>query len=511
VIYYGAPVHRTDIPALLPAPRWIILGFLFLLAAGVRLYRSADPPLNFHATRQYRSLIIARDFYFDHAASVPEWKKEVAQCSRQQQGVLEPPIMEFVVAGGYRVLGGERPWLPRLLSTIFWLTGGAFLYLIGKRVSDGDSALFAVAFYLFLPFATVASRSFQPDPLMVMLMLASVWAILRYHDAPSRARLAAAAALSSLGFVIKPGSVFVILAAFVALAIERHGLRRALRGPALGIFVVATLAPTLAIYGYGIATGEFLVDEARKTVLPQLWISPFFWRGWLMQIGSTVGFVCFIGALLGALSFPRGVPRSLILALWVGYVAFCLALNYNLATHDYYQLQLIPIVGLSLGPVVALVMRWLHERQPAWQWRMAIWGVWALALALSLADARARLLNPSAERKVAIQREIGEAVRHSTKTLFLSADYGVPLEYHGLLCGRSWPLGWDLEWERLVGRPPLDAEERFHSRYAGRAPEYFIVEDVGEFAKQPDLQRLLSRFPIVAQNDEYVIFALGKS
>jgi hypothetical protein len=72
-------------------------------------------------------------------------------------------------------------------------------------------------------------------------------------------------------------------------------------------------------------------------------------------------------------------------------------------------------------------------------------------------------------------------------------------------------LGSDLEWERLVGRPPLGAEERFERRYAGRAPEYFIVEDVGEFAKQPDLQRFLSRFPIVAQNDEYVIFALGKS
>jgi hypothetical protein len=132
-------------------------------------------------------------------------------------------------------------------------------------------------------------------------------------------------------------------------------------------------------------------------------------------------------------------------------------------------------------------------------------------LALSLADARARLLNPSAERKVAIQREIGVDVRHSQKTIFLSGDYGVPLEYHGLLCGRSWPLGSDLEWERLVGRPPLSAEERFARRYAGRAPEYFIVEDAGEFARQPDLQQFLSRFPIVAQNDEYVIFALGKS
>jgi uncharacterized membrane protein len=222
-----APVQVTETTRLLPFPGWLILGFLSVAALGIRLYHSTDPPLDFHATRQYRSLIIARGFYFDHLASIPEWKKQVAHCSQKKQGILEPPIMEFVVATGYRVLGGERLWLPRLFSTIFWLTGGGFLYLIGKRVADGEAALFGTAFYLFLPFATVASRSFQPDPLMVMLMLASVWAILRYDDAPSKARLAGAAVLSSLAFVIKPGSVFVIIAAFLALAICRQGIRRA--------------------------------------------------------------------------------------------------------------------------------------------------------------------------------------------------------------------------------------------------------------------------------------------
>jgi len=500
----------TETTRLLPFPTWLILGFLFLAALGIRLYRSTDPPLDFHATRQYRSLIIARGFYFDHLASIPEWKKQVAHCSQKKQGILEPPIMEFVVASGYRVLGGERLWLPRLFSTIFWLTGGGFLYLIGKRVADGEAALFGTAFYLFLPFATVASRSFQPDPLMVMLMLASVWAILRYDDAPSKARLAGAAVLSSLAFVIKPGSVFVIIAAFLALAICRQGIRRAVWSRAFGVFVAVTLVPTFLIYGYGIVSGAFLVNEARKTVLPQLWVSSFFWRGWLMQIGTTVGFVCFIGALLGTFAFRRGMPRALITALWVGYVAFGLALNYNLATHDYYQLQLVPIVGLSLGPIVALVMHRLYELQPARHWRLAIWGVWCLALLLSLADARARLVNASVERKVAIQQEIGEQVRHSPKTIFLSGDYGVPLEYHGLLCGTSWPIGWDLEWERLAGKPELGAQERFDRRYAKDAPQYFIVEDVREFAKQPDLGRFLSQFPIVAQDSDYVIFTLTR-
>jgi hypothetical protein len=263
------------------------------------------------------------------------------------------------------------------------------------------------------------------------------------------------------------------------------------------------------VYGYGVASGTFLVHEAQKTVLPQLWVSPFFWRGWLNQIGGTVGFVCFIGALLGTASFRPATPRTFMAALWAGYVAFGLALNYNLATHDYYQLQLVPIVALALGPVVALVMNHLFELEPPRRWRVAIWSTWGLALALSLAEARAKLVNPLGAERVASQERIGELVGHSTRTIFLSGDYGVPLEYHGLLCGRSWPLGWDLEWERLAGRPGLEAGARFQRGYAQHQPEYFIVEDVTEFARQPDLERFLSRFPVVARNSSFVIFKLA--
>ena len=503
-----APDHPSGKPQLLPVPRWLILGLLFVAALGIRLYHSGDPPLNFHATRQYRSLIIARAFYFDYA-SVPEWQKGIARCSQRNQGILEPPIMEFVVAAGYRILGGERVWLPRLLASTFWLSGGVFLYLIGRRVASGDAALFATAFYLFLPFAVVASRSFQPDPLMVMLMLASVWALLRHDEAPTMARLAGAAALSSLAFLVKPGSVFVLIAVFLALNIRRQGIRRTLLSRALVVFLAIAIVPTLVVYGYGVVSGKFLVHEARKTVLPELWLSSFFWRGWLGQIGNTVGFVCFVGALLGTLAFARGVPRALMGGLWAGYLAFALVLNYNLATHDYYQLQLVPIVGLSLTPIVALVMNRLYEVHAAWHARLAIWSVWCLALVLSLADARARLASGVDERTVEIQQEIGDKVQHSARTLFLSADYGVPLEYNGLLCGTSWPIGWDLEYERLAGKPSLTPEERFESWFAGGAPEYFIVEDFRELAQQPDLVRFLSRFPVLAQSPDYAIYRLS--
>src|SRR5437867_13173086 len=100
------PVVRAIQPP--SSRRLLILVFLFIAAFGIRLYHINEPPLNFHATRQYRSLIITRGYYVDSSTSMPEREKHAARFSQQKQGILEPPIMEYLVSVGYRMLGGER-------------------------------------------------------------------------------------------------------------------------------------------------------------------------------------------------------------------------------------------------------------------------------------------------------------------------------------------------------------------------------------------------------------------
>jgi 4-amino-4-deoxy-L-arabinose transferase-like glycosyltransferase len=490
--------------------RLLILGVLFAAALGIRLYHINEPPLRFHATRQYRSLLIARSYYLDSQSSVPRWMKQIADISRQRQGMLEPPILPFLVSLGYRLVGGEHFWIPQFLSSMFWLIGGGFLYLIACRLTDGAAALFATAFYLLLPFAVVASRSFQPDPLMIMLLLASILAVLHYHESPSSLRLGAAAITAAGAFLIKPVCLFTILGAFVAPAIARQGVWRGLVSRDTLCFTSVMLLPTLGIYLYGLWTGRFLVGEAEKTLLPELWASRFFWRSWLTNIEITVGWGSFLGGLLGTLLLRQGLPFALLIGLWTGYAIFGLVFNYNLATHDYYQLQLIPIVALSLGQVATLVLRELRERQPGLVGRLPVGAILLLALYLALAVARGKLDTSGAAQEVRRKEEIGNRVDHSSRTIFLSADYGVPLEYHGLLSGFAWPIASDLEWEQLAGQRGLDAGERFEEWFAKYSPEYFIVEDLQEFEHQTDLKRFLtSRFPIIAQSPDYLIFGLS--
>ena len=70
-----------------PFLRWAILGVLFVAALGVRLWGVGDLPLDFHPTRQYRSAMIARAYYYASNGSVAEWRRQVAAENAAKEAV----------------------------------------------------------------------------------------------------------------------------------------------------------------------------------------------------------------------------------------------------------------------------------------------------------------------------------------------------------------------------------------------------------------------------------------
>ena len=55
------------------------------------------------------------------------------------------------------------------------------------------------------------------------------------------------------------------------------------------------------------------------------------------------------GARLGVMLLRSGPARTLLVGLWGGYVLLGFAFAHHIHTHNYYSLQLIPVVALSLG------------------------------------------------------------------------------------------------------------------------------------------------------------------
>ena len=191
---------------------WVVIIFLLVAALGIRLWHLDDSTVI--AERQYRSALIARLIYFDAAPPAADWRKEVNRVSVTRKVVLEPPIFEKIVASLYLMLGREMLNAARLLSVTFWILGVFFLLDAVRRLWSMDAALYAVALYLFVPLGVEVSTGFLPDPLMIGLMLAGLWGIIRYLESPTLFRLLIASGLCASSIFVKPLGMFVLLAAF---------------------------------------------------------------------------------------------------------------------------------------------------------------------------------------------------------------------------------------------------------------------------------------------------------
>lgn len=505
-------IDREDFLLGKPLYRWLLLGLLFTLALGIRVYRINDPPLEFNSSRQYQCALLARYYYYmaDHSAS--DWQRQMAKAQKPPN--YEPPIMEKAASLFYKITGGESLWFPRLLYSIFWVVAGAGIYLISKKLWSETAAVISITLFLFLPFGIFASRSFQPDTLMVMLMVFAFLAIVSYFEKPTSARLIVAGLVAAAAIFVKVQAIFMVLFAFASLMISRKKARQILSHPPLWIFMFTALAPGAFYYAYGMFVTKSLQAQASSSFMPSLLANPLFYKGWLQNVGLAVGFsLFFVTVLAFPLTYSRKTPRALLAGLWGGYLVFSLTFNYHISTHHYYHLQVIPLVALSVGYVGALVFARLNDSRIPWKLRAAVIAILLIVFAL---DGIKQVIirrhhlenNMDFTRVVEVAKEIGQHVNHSMKCVFLDPEYGSTLKYHGWLAGWIWYSAWDISFSRRFrGEGEMSAQELYFKKYAIHQPEFFIVTDFKELERQNDLKEFLkSNFPIVASTPRYMIF-----
>lgn len=488
-------------------PRALLLGILFAGALGIRLSHIGDPPQDFHPTRQYRSALLTRAIYYNTNSSVTKQDKIIAQATKPH--VLEPPLIEYMTSWLYKIAGTETLLIPRLMSILYWLVAATFLYRLCLHGISPDAAMVSTAFFLFVPYGISASRSFQPDILMIMTFLGAIWVIFRYRQVASRRLFLAAVALSALAIFVKGVCIFPIWLAFLLTNITQKGIRATLKNTSVAVFLFFSLLPTFLYYGYGMFIADFLKNQASSSFLPHLLIEGFYWKGWLQLVLKVIGQGALIASLLGLPLVRLRLTKSLLVALWGGYFIFGLVFTYHIHTHDYYHLMLIPITAMSLGVSAETLLRLLAGTSRFWRW--TAWGVLVFAILLYVREARWYLGIPGAESQVQLFEEIGERADHSTRTIFLDSNYGKPLQYHGRLSGYNWPNRGDFQSANLCKKPLQRGKTLLDSLLFEKSPEYFIVTDYSELERQQDLKEALGNYPLLISTDRYRIYDLRKT
>jgi 4-amino-4-deoxy-L-arabinose transferase-like glycosyltransferase len=511
----------------------VFLIFFAAIATRVWVYNTEPPRII--AERQFRSAILTRAYYFASDSSIPKWRRQVADTSMQRAGILEPPILEILTAYIYRIIKGEHLWVGRLLSSIFWLIGAIFLYGIVKRLISIDAAVFSITYYLLVPLGVIVSLSFLPDPMMIMMFLLSLLTILRFYEQPSNSRLVISAIFSGLAILVKPFCLFTIFGAFISLAIYKKKKLIRIFDFDLLVFVATSLLIGSCYYLYGIFVAGFLTHQAQVSFLPHLLLDIKYWKGWLLNATDTVRFAPLIAALFAIPLLQKGFPRAMVIGLWVGYIIFCLTFTYHIHITGHYHLQLIPIVALSFGLLVTVIVNHLKRTRIAWYLWIPIFGAIFFMILFNLREIRHSVISGGKFESKEIAQEIGKIVGHSNRNVYVAPYYGGPLEYYAELSGTYWPrrsVNWDwkdrlyrnadrsevslfnlinnLMSRRLEVRE-LSIEERFNA--LGFLPEYFIITDFHQFKRHhADLNEfLIKNCILIAETDNYLIYGASSN
>ena len=482
------------------------LAFIVLIAVGllIRFYDFSDAPLDFNSTRQLHSALIARGMYYQGLESASQWQRDIAVRQWQAEGLIEPPILEILSAATYRVIGSEQLWVPRFYSILFWVVGGVFLFSLAIELTGGWAALIALAYFLFLPFGGIASRAFQPDPLLTASIIIAWWAMVRWQRRKTWSRLIAAGILAGLAIFIKTTAVFFVGPAWMGLILADQGLRKSLFNRQVWVAAILTILPYGLFYIYGIYISGQLAGQFSLRFFPQLWLDPVFYLQWNGQIRSTIGFEWFLMGLIGTLVMKNKEYRIMFLAAWVGYFAYGLALSFHIYTHDYYQLPFIPLVALGLAGGARAIFDQIPG--PKWIPIVVITGVVAFVVTLNAWDIRVALKRTDFKNEVIFWKKLGDHIGHDKKVIGLTQDYGYRLSYYGWVENTNWMTSNDYNYRELAGGQ-INEENLFKEQITGK--DIFVVTMLGELDKQPKLKSMLyNHFPVLEQTSDTVIFDL---
>jgi hypothetical protein len=234
----------------------------------------------------------------------------------------------------------------------------------------------------------------------------------------------------------------------------------------------------------------------------KLLTSTDFYSSWLGFLGSLFGLTVLFASLAGIfVASPR--LRWLLTGLWAGYGLYGLTLPFQMYTHSYYHIQLVPVIALGLAAALDPLFERASVQNGAA--RAVFIGVIAALIGYQAWAARSVLAAEDFRQEPPVWERIGKAIPENAEVIGLTQDYGYRLMLWGWRKVSLWPLNTDLAEVRNENRDPA---ARFDEITADM--DYFLVTAFGQLDKQPELRKILEAFPVAAEGDGFVLYDLRR-
>jgi len=317
-------------------------------------------------------------------------------------------------------------------------------------------ALVGIGYFLFFPFSILASRSFQPDPGMIMLVILTAWVLYRWSDERSwRWPILAGIFGGAAAFVKVVGAFFVggmaigVVVYTLGISVKTQkqedqkwrltNLKSGFRNPKVWVMAALMIAPALAYYLAGSAesSSSYFVNWTIISRWRDVLSLSFFMR-WLIRISSLMEPSLVLAAFVGTF-LVNSRSRALLWGFWGSYLLFGLTFPHHITTHDYYHLPLLTVVSLSLPALAALVIDVVQQRGKFIQVLFVIVAVTAAMYNTWIG--RSILVGQDFSDHPPYWTEVGDAIPADAKLVGVTQDYGFRLMYYGWRTIHLWPQG----------------------------------------------------------------------
>lgn len=434
------------------------------------------------------------------------------------------PIHEYIVALLMSLFGTTAPWVFRMWTMIVSVVGLWFLYLMARRLTDSTlKALAVVLLCATTPLYAYYFNSFLPCAPSMALVMAGLWAYIRYRQENRARDWHLAVALLAMATLIRTSQAVTLV------AVCGYELLRILRGESkMGVKWVSVVLSIAAVIGYYLWNrhlisqhGTLFLGELRP---PRNWDDVSFvydhvkysWKWqYFTRLQHWVVAVVLVTALVLIVlrrrnrgdNVLRGLSLWWLAAIWLfGELCFVVAMMRQYVDHDYYFLDslYLPIVFLF-----ALALKSL----PALRGHLPI--ATGTVVLLLLGGVMFNAAKHAVDRRCQPDDRALLTARHFYGSAAWLDEVGVPRDAK-LLAVLAYPQntpfilmerkGYTMMWCQLC------SDEEYDPVFVGRMLDfdydYIVMEDSVYAARAQLLAPLVERLEKVAGNGEITLYRL---
>gem|GEM_PF-3146179 len=470
------PGHADDMPprqaSVVSALFWYLLLVLVLVSLYWRVTVVEPLPTNFHLLRYYAGMVHARMMWLHlHPGERTTMETEWLDANPRPFG--EPPLLETLTVLVCMPWGSIQPRIACMITCLAWFIGGWFVFQTAMLiVKNRFAALAALAFYLLCPLAIIMSQMFQPEGLMTLALVIAIWLLVRFPPDQNWKRTFLLALACGIAGFVKPGILYCpILGAYLGMRLSKESLTRVVTDGRSLLFAMVTLIPSVAW------VLVFLRDRVAGKLLQVLLLDLDFYVSWFQRIDETLGWWVMVLLVIGAYAMVRRYHLALGWGLIGGYLLYGAEFPWHIATHNYYQVPLIPIVALCLAASVAFALE--RFGFPNIKKRTAVVAVLVALAVIFWYPGRSRRMVRLDHRVDVVEffglDRIQQHVSPNTVVLCVDPLSGYELVYHCWLNAYRWPRAGDYNKELRQTGTALSTEERFAKMVALHDPQFFII------------------------------------